>query len=166
MRKLILLCALMLLCSGCLLGCGAPLYPKVQMRLDPASGQWSYSSAQETDLIVGAVEASVSPDGTKKLTVGTATQPAVTYGSESVGAMAQYAVQQAEYTKMLDVVGKNTTEQIRALGEAIPNLAGLLTGLGASTSQIDTATGPLELLLERLKRQQAAVESCTGADCQ
>lgn len=153
-------------CIVCLTGCGAPLYPERSFSVNPHTGQVNFSSTQEEDLVVGQFSATVNPlTGDKTITLGTTTQPAIVYGAKSVAAMEAYVKQQDAYTKMLDVVGKNTTEQIRALGEWIPGISGMLTGLGATPAQVSSAVAPAQLLLEKLKAQQQAVSSCTGSNC-
>jgi hypothetical protein len=153
----------LVLFNGCLLGCGMPLYPKVSLSLDPASGLVRYASEMETDVVVGPIEAGVSTHGTKTLKIGTTTQPAFAYGAKGVGVMTVYALQQEQYGKILDIVGKNTTEQINALGSWIPGIASMLSGAGVPKAQVDSALAPANDLLNNLKMAKALLDAQQGA---
>jgi len=161
MRQLIV-CVLLAGMLGCV-GCGAPLYPERQFSVNPRTGQVSFSSTQEEDLIIGQFTAR---DGDREVTLGTTTQPAVVYGAKSVAAMDAYSRQIIEYTKLLDVVGDDITADIRALGEWIPGIASMLSGMGASPASIDTALAPAKALLSSLTTKKALIDaSCNGNKC-
>lgn len=150
-RLAIALCGMLL--QGCCFGCGAPLYPKTLIQIDPATGRIMRSSEMETSLVLGAIEAGVSEDGTKTLKVGTATQPALVYGEEAVGVMQEYANQQEKYNQILDTIGKNAIGQIEAVGGLAGQVLGGLAGLRASAAaKGDTATcAVVDALAEKAK---------------
>lgn len=127
--------------NGCVVGCGAPLYPKTLIQIDPATGRIMRSSEMETALVVGSIDAGVNPDGTKWMKIGTTTQPAITYGEEAVGVMKEYANQQEKYNQILDTIGKNAVLQIEAVGNAAGQVLGGILSLRATAA----ASGDAEL---------------------
>lgn len=122
-------------------GCGQPLYPKTIIKIDPATGRIERSSEQETDLVIGAIDAGTALDGTKYLRVGTTSQPAVTYGEAAVGVMKEYGQQQLNYVLILKQLGDNAVNSINAIGDAGSKILGGLAGL----RQFAISTGDVQL---------------------
>jgi hypothetical protein len=162
---------LSILVTGCC-GCGAPQYAKMSMTLNPRTGEVSYWTQQETSLVLGQITAS-DDNGVKSLTVGTTTQPAFSYGSEAQGVMAQYAIQQAQYTIMLDTVGKNLIGQIDSIGNAAGQVLGGLAGIRAAAAasepssssllaQCDSAATQITSLTGQLASLKALAESLSA----
>lgn len=168
MRKLILLCALMLLCSGCLLGCTF-LTPEVLVEVTPG-GTVRYLSQQETDMRVGPIDFQRDPDGTTRFTAGTSTQPAFAYGSTAVGVIDANTQLILAEVEMAKTVGPNIEQAMTGIAKAISAASWIGQVFGVSDTGLETLTAPLTDVSGKLAAMkqawanyQAAKAACNAA---
>lgn len=153
-------------------GCGAPLYPKTLIQIDPTTGKIMRSSEMETALVIGAIDAGVNPDGTKFMRVGTTSQPAFVYGEEAVGVMKEYGEQQKNYVAILKQLGDNAVNSINAVGDMAGKVLGGLAGLRQfavtqgnteACAMVDQLTRDMNALVAKYQAAQSLVESMQTA---
>jgi hypothetical protein len=126
--------------NGCLLGC-MTLTPTRAFVLNPATGEFRYESEQEEDLIVGQIVATENAQtGERSISVGTTTQPAITYGTRAVGVIDANARLILAEVEMAKTVGPNVSMALDSLANLAGALSWLRGGMSALPAGPTTAT--------------------------
>lgn len=135
-------CMLVTIMIPACVGCGQPLYPERSFSVTlPNGGRVDFSSTQEEEITMGPVELETDVNGVKTFKLGTTTQPALTYGAKSVGAMKEYAQQQLNYVLILKQLGDNAVNSINAIGDAASKVIGGLVAFRAQSAASGNTAG-------------------------
>jgi len=164
--KLLGMALVLLACKSCLVGC-AFLTPKTWVKIDPINKTIEAGSQQEMEVVVGAVE--IEGDNVK---VGTATQPALSYGTKSVGVIDANTRLILAEVEMAKTVGPNIEQAMTGIAKAISAASWIGQAFGVGGSAIETLTEPLtkaqtnlRAISEAWANYQATKAACEAGSC-